>query len=296
MRSTAAAPAATEPGHARPRNRSGSGAFFLTEGGACHKIGRNFVRNKGVWVRDRVKTHFQDLSHGRRRVSSPGRHQSDHPGRGHLRHRGHERRGQVHPGALHQPAGAPYSGPGGHRRTGSHGAVRPPAAGEAPLHQHDLPAVQPAHAAHLPGQHLLPHGDRRGAQGGGAQARPGVSGHRGPARQGQRLPGPALRRPEAAHRHRPRPGLQSQGAAVRRGHLRPGPHHHPQHPQADPGHQPAHGHHRRDHYPRDGGGGGDLLPRGHPGARPHGGDRHSGGGVLQPSDRGRPPAGVPGSA
>ena len=36
MRSTAAAPAATEPGHARPRNRSGSGAFFLTEGGACH--------------------------------------------------------------------------------------------------------------------------------------------------------------------------------------------------------------------------------------------------------------------
>ncbi|MFQ9915612.1 MAG: NIL domain-containing protein [Flavonifractor plautii] len=53
--------------------------------------------------------------------------------------------------------------------------------------------------------------------------------------------------------------------------------------QADPGHQPAHGHHRRDYYPRDGGGGGDLLPRGHPGARPHGGDRHSGGGVLQPS-------------
>ena len=48
-RGTAAAPAATEPGHARPRNRSGSGAFFLTEGGACHKIGRNFVRNKGVW-------------------------------------------------------------------------------------------------------------------------------------------------------------------------------------------------------------------------------------------------------
>ena len=39
-----------------------------------------------------------------------------------------------------------------------------------------------------------------------------------------------------------------------------------------------------------------CSPRGHPGARPHGGDRHSGGGVLQPSDRGRPPAGVPGGA
>ena len=48
----------------------------------------------------------------------------------------------------------------------------------------------------------------------GAQARPGVSGHRGPARQGQRLPGPALRRPEAAHRHRPRSGYGAGGHAL----------------------------------------------------------------------------------
>ena len=36
---------------------------------------------------------------------------------------------------------------------------------------------------------------------------------------------------------------------VRRGHLRPGPHHHPGHPPAHPGHQPAPGHHRHRHHP-----------------------------------------------
>ena len=105
---------------------------------------------------------------------------------------------------------------------------------------------------------------------------------------------PALRRPEAAHRHRPRPGsnpkvlLCDEATSA-----------------LDPTTTRSILRLIQDINRRMGitaviithemgGGGGDLLPRGHPGARPHGGDRHSGGGVLQPSDRGRPPAGVPG--
>ena len=41
------------------------------------------------------------------------------------------------------------------------------------------------------------------------------------------------------------------GAHVRRGHLRPGPHHHPRHSAPDSGHQQAAGHHRHHHHPRD---------------------------------------------
>ena len=41
---------------------------------------------------------------------------------------------------------------------------------------------------------------------------------------------PALRRPEAARRHRPRPRHQPKGPALRRGHKRPRPHDHREHP------------------------------------------------------------------
>ena len=116
--------------------------------------------------------HFQDLSHGRRRVSSPD-----------------DINLTIRDGDIFGIVGMSGAGKSTlvrcinllERPTAGQVVIdgqdlmelSAPSCGRSAAHQHDLPAVQPAHAAHLPGQHLLPHGDRRVPRG-GAQARPEI--------------------------------------------------------------------------------------------------------------------------
>ena len=93
--------------------------------------------------------------------------------------------------------------------------LSPRRAARCPAGDHDdLPAVQPADAAHLPEEHLLPHGAGRCAQRESHSPRQGAAGAGWPAGQGGRLPGAAFRRAKAAHCHCACPGHQPQGVAV----------------------------------------------------------------------------------
>ena len=71
-------------------------------------------------------------------------------------------------------------------------------------------------------------------------------------RQGQELPGAALRRPEAARWHCPCAGHQPFAAACRRSHFRPRPHHHAGSPRPTAPSEQGIRHHHRRYYPRDG--------------------------------------------
>ena len=84
-----------------------------------------------------------------------------------------------------------------------------------------LPAVQPAAQGDDPAQRRAAHALRRRAAPGAARARARAAGARGPARQGERSPRRALRRPAPARRHRPRPRQPAGAAARRRAHRRP---------------------------------------------------------------------------
>ena len=59
---------------------------------------------------DRDQTSFQDLPDEGRRGECAEEHQPHHPGWFHLWHHRHVRCGQIHAGALHQPAGTPHRG------------------------------------------------------------------------------------------------------------------------------------------------------------------------------------------
>src|SRR5690606_9942867 len=121
-----------------------------------------------------------------------------------------------------------------------------------------------------------------GGTAGTGAARPGR--HRRP---GAQVPGAALRRPAAAHRHRARPRDGPEDDPFRRAHLRPRPRDGPGGARRDDRARPGRHDHARGH-PRDG-----VRPaRGQP-RRVHGGrpDRRGGsaGGVLhQPGDRAGP--------
>ena len=186
-----------------------------------------------------------------RRGPCPERHQPGHSAGGDLRHHRPLRRGEIHPGPVHEPSGTAHlrhrpGGREGHDRPFGKGAPAP-----AAENHHDFSGLQPADAADLPEKCLLPHGDRRGPQGPGGKAGGRASRPGGPSGQGERLPRPALRRAEAAGGRGPGPGDGPQGPPLRRGHLRPGPHHHRLHSGAFEGPQRQAGRHRGGHHPPD---------------------------------------------
>ena len=113
-------------------------------------------------------------------------------------------------------------------------------------------------------------------------------------KQGQSLPGAAVRRPAAARRHRPRAGNRPQGAAVRRSHQRARPQNHAVHPGTDPGHQPPPRHHRHHHHAPNERGGGSLQPRRDSGRRQHRGRRRRRHHLRAAAVGSGAPSGVPG--
>ena len=163
----------------------------------------------------------------RRRGGRGGRRRRGHACGGRRRDRRRrrpQRRRQEHAHPLREPARAPHLGPGHRRRAGAHRAAPTDGvrAGPQPIgmvfqHFNLLSSRTVAGNVELPLEILGVSGGRAPPQGRGA-ARPGR-----PRRQGRGLPRAALRRPEAARRHRPRAGRRPQGAALRRGDPRPGP-------------------------------------------------------------------------
>ena len=159
---------------------------------------------------------------------------------------------------MHQPFGAAKLRQRLRRGTGLDGALCQGSARGAQEDRHDLPALQPDAVAHGGRKRRLPAQGKRPEQGGYPEEGHDAFGARRHRRQGGRLPQPALRRTEAARRHRPRPCQRPTGASVRRGDLRARPADNEGDPAPSQAPQRNARHHDRAHHARDGCRQGDL--------------------------------------
>ena len=159
---------------------------------------------------------------------------------------------------MHQPFGAAKLRQRLRRGTGLDGALCQGPARGAQEDRHDLPALQPDAVAHGGRKRRLPAQGQRPEQARYPKEGHNAAGARRHRRQGGCLPQPALRRTEAARRHRQGAGQRPAGAAVRRGDLRARPADNEGDPAPSQAPQRNARHHDRAHHARDGRRQGDL--------------------------------------